>query len=208
MQGDRQPGQTVRSNPNFYTYAGQCDHRLRDLGQFLVVLGQTPPSSQPTECSLDHPPARHDHEAGGTHDAADDDQAQAEQETRDQDRQPVVDAVSEDRLKPTVQALDPLQQLPGAVGVLDARGVNEDAEQETGTVNGNVALAPFDLLGRVVTARPPFSVVLGTPRYAQTLWVSMMAAVGLGSRPSCSRSIVTRWWRMVSQTPAPRKARK
>ena len=45
-----------------------------------------------------------------------------------------------------------------------------------------------------------FSVVL-------TLWVSMITALGLGSRPSRSRSIITRWWRMLSHTPASAKAR-
>jgi hypothetical protein len=45
-----------------------------------------------------------------------------------------------------------------------------------------------------------FSVVL-------TLGLSMMAALGLGSLPSRSRSIVTRWWRMLSHTPARSKAR-
>ena len=49
----------------------------------------------------------------------------------------------------------------------------------------DVPLAALDLLGSIVAARPPFSVVL-------TLWVSMMTAVGLASRPSVSRSVMTR----------------
>jgi hypothetical protein len=40
-----------------------------------------------------------------------------------------------------------------------------------------------------------------------TLCVSMMVALGLGSRPSRSRSITTRWWRIASHTPASAKAR-
>jgi len=60
--------------------------------------------------------------------------------------------------------------------------VDDDAEQQTGRVDRDVAL---DLLGRVVAPRPPFSVVL-------TLWVSMMATLGLGSRPSRSRIRVRR----------------
>jgi hypothetical protein len=40
-----------------------------------------------------------------------------------------------------------------------------------------------------------------------TLWVSMIAALGLGSLPSRSRSITTRWWRMLSHTPASANAR-
>jgi hypothetical protein len=63
--------------------------------------------------------------------------------------------------------------------------MHDHAEQQPLRVDRNLALAPLDLLGGIVAARPPFSVVF-------TLWLSMMAAVGLASRPSLSRSIVTR----------------
>src|SRR3954452_9512102 len=86
------------------------------------------------------------------------------------------------------------------VRVLDVSGVDDHAEQQTRGVDRDVPLPAPDLLGRVVAARPPFSVVL-------TLWVSTIAAVGLGSRPPCSRSISTRWWRIASQTPALAKSR-
>jgi hypothetical protein len=78
--------------------------------------------------------------------------------------------------------------------------VDDHAQQQARGVDREVPLAALELLGRVVAARPPFSVVL-------TLWVSRMAAVGLGSRPSRSRSIITRWWRIVSHTSASAKAR-
>jgi hypothetical protein len=79
--------------------------------------------------------------------------------------------------------------------------MHDHTEQQSLRVDPNVALAPLDLLGGVIAARPPFSVVF-------TLWLSMMAAVGLASRPSLSRSIVTRWWRILSHTPWRRNARK
>src|SRR4051812_48413208 len=97
--------------------------------------------------------------------------------------------------------LDLLQQIPGAVGILNIGGVDEDTKQEAGGIDPDMALAALDLLGGIVAARPPFSVVL-------TLWVSMMTAVGLASRPSVSRSVMTKEWRIVSHTPAARKVRK
>jgi hypothetical protein len=78
--------------------------------------------------------------------------------------------------------------------------VDDHAEQQARGIDPDVPLPAPDLLGRVVAAGPPFSVVL-------TLWVSMIAAVGLGSLPSRSRSITTRWWRMLSHTPALAKSR-
>ena len=81
--------------------------------------------------------------------------------------------------------LDLLQQIPGTVGVLNIGGMNDDAEQEAGGIDRDMALATLDLLGGIVAARPPFSVVL-------TLWVSMITAVGLASRPSVSRNVMTR----------------
>ena len=81
--------------------------------------------------------------------------------------------------------LDLLQQIPSAIGVLNIGSVNEDTEQKARGIDPDMALTALDLLGGIVAARPPFSVVL-------TLWVSMMTAVGLASRPSVSRSVVTR----------------
>lgn len=163
---------------------GQGDHGLGDVGAFFIILGQAPPSAQPSQGPLDHPPPRNDDEATAG-DAPDDDQGQPEQEAGEDHRQAVVDAVGEDDLEPAIQPFDPRQQVTRAVGVLDVGGVDEDAEQQAGGVDGDVALAPLDLLGRVEAANAPFSVVL-------TLWVSMTAALGVGARPSCSRSITTR----------------
>ncbi len=40
---------------------GESDHGLRHLGQVLVILGQTPPATEPAECPFDDPPAwQHD----------------------------------------------------------------------------------------------------------------------------------------------------
>jgi hypothetical protein len=56
--------------------------------------------------------------------------------------------------------------------------------RQTQRIYENMALLAFDLLARIIAmridARPPFSALY-------TLWLSMMAAVGLASRSSCSR---------------------
>ena len=75
-------------------------------------------------------------------------------------------------------------QQHAAVAVLDVGGVEDGLLQQPLGVDQDVPLLAFDLLARVVARRvdegPPFSALL-------TLWLSMIAAVGLASRPTCSR---------------------
>jgi hypothetical protein len=72
----------------------------------------------------------------------------------------------------------------GTVAVLDIGRMNSRTQQQAERVYENVALLTLDLFSRIVAmrigARPPFSALL-------TLWLSMIAAVGLASRSSCSR---------------------
>jgi hypothetical protein len=53
-------------------------------------------------------------------------------------------------------------------------------EQQPHGVDYDVALAAVDLLPRIEATGPPFSVVF-------TDWLSMMAALGVGSRPASIR---------------------
>jgi hypothetical protein len=61
--------------------------------------------------------------------------------------------------------------------------MHRSAQQQAERIYENVALLALDLLSRIVAmridARPPFSALL-------TLWLSMIAAVGLASRSSRS----------------------
>ena len=70
------------------------------------------------------------------------------------------------------------------IAILDIGGVNGSAQQQAKRVYENVALLALDLFSRIVAVRinrgPPFSALF-------TLWLSMMAAVGLAWRSSCSR---------------------
>jgi hypothetical protein len=62
--------------------------------------------------------------------------------------------------------------------------MDEGVHQEALRVDDDVPLLAFDLLAGVIPCRvdrgPPFSAPL-------TLWLSITAAVGLASRPACSR---------------------
>jgi hypothetical protein len=62
--------------------------------------------------------------------------------------------------------------------------MNHREQQQTLRVYQDMALLAFDFLARIIARRinagPPFSALL-------TLWLSMIAAVGLAWRSACSR---------------------
>ena len=76
------------------------------------------------------------------------------------------------------------KQHDAAIAILDVGAVNDRVEQQTQRIYENVALLALDFLARIIAMRinpgPPFSALF-------TLWLSMMAAVGLASRSLCSR---------------------
>nr|CAM76839.1 transposase [Magnetospirillum gryphiswaldense MSR-1] len=116
----------------------------------------------------------------------------------------LVAAICEDALDERKQAADLLQYRQCAVAVLDIGGLDVGRQDHAERVDDDVALLAFDLLARVVTRRidprPPFSALL-------TLWLSMIAAVGLASFPAISRtSTKSAWWmraRVPSHFPQP-----
>jgi hypothetical protein len=71
------------------------------------------------------------------------------------------------------------------VAILDIGGMHGNAQQQAERVDEEMPLAASDLLARIVALRinrgPPFCAALA-------LWLSMIAAVGLASRPPCSRT--------------------
>ena len=98
----------------------------------------------------------------------------------------LIAAVGEDALDEGKQATrSSVEHQRSAVAILDIGGMNGDAQQEAERIDEDVPLAALDLLARVVALRiersPPFCAPLA-------LWLSMIAAVGLASRPACSRT--------------------
>ncbi len=97
---------------------------------------------------------------------------------------PLIAAIGIDALDEGEAAAGLAQHGAGSVAVLDVGGMDGDAQQEAERIDEDMALAALDLLARVIPRRiergPPFTAPL-------TLWLSMMAALGLASRPACSR---------------------
>ena len=94
-----------------------------------------------------------------------------------------ISAVDEQRLQKWKHAEQCRHDESAAIAILDVGRMNDGVEQQAYCVDKNVPLLALDLLARIVpvrvNARPPFSALF-------TLWLSMMAAVGLAFR--CARS--------------------
>ena len=98
---------------------------------------------------------------------------------------PLIAGVGEDRLDERKSFSCMAQNQPCAVAVLHIVGVDDDVQQQAERVDEDVALATRDFLSGVKTLRierkAPFDAALA-------LWLSMIAAVGLASRPAASRT--------------------
>jgi hypothetical protein len=95
-----------------------------------------------------------------------------------------ISAVDEELLQKRERAEQCRHDEDAAITILDVGRMNDGVEQQAYCVDKNVPLLALDLLARIVAvrinARPPFSALF-------TLWLSMMAAVGLAFRWACSR---------------------
>ena len=89
-------------------------------------------------------------------------------------------------LRNAVEADQRAHQQHAAVAVLDVGSVHDGVHRQALRVHEHVALLAPDLLARVIARRvdaaPPFS-ALFTP------WLSMIAALGLASRPAQAISL-------------------
>ena len=98
---------------------------------------------------------------------------------------PLVASIGEDALDEREQAAGSAQQIEGAVAILHAGGMDDHVQEEAERIDENVPLATRDLLARIealrIDRRPPFCAALA-------LWESIIAADGLASRPSFSRT--------------------
>ena len=88
--------------------------------------------------------------------------------------------LGQERVQPKHRA----EQQDAAVAILDVGGMNDSVQQQAQRIYKKMALLAFDLLARIIAVRidpgPPFSALF-------TLWLSMMAAVGLVTRSLCAR---------------------
>ena len=164
---------------------GEIDHILAAFREHLVVFAHTPVSTDPGEGALDDPAVRKKFEANGIVRPLHDVEHPASQLFCPADEFPRVSAVGPDALQPRKQSPQFAQHEFGTIAILHIGRMHHDGQDQPQRVDDDVPLATLDLLARVVTSAPPFSVVL-------TLWLSMIAAEGVGLRPPFLRTFSRR----------------
>jgi len=99
-------------------------------------------------------------------------------------KRPLIGAVGKQRVEECKPTFHRGQQRDAAIAILNAGGMNDGMKQQAQRIYENMALLALDLFARIIAMRidagPPFSALF-------TLWLSMMAAVGLASRSAFSR---------------------
>jgi len=169
----------------------ELDHRHLDESasgacKTFIVAGEAAASAEPSECALDDPATRQNLEAAGGIGAFNDLKA-PDAWISEQRVEPFAEigAIGPNQPEPRIEAAQAVEHDKGAITVLDIGRMDNRLQYEALRIDEDVALAPFDLLARVITHRvdrdPPFSADL-------TDWLSMMPALGLASRSICPRS--------------------
>jgi hypothetical protein len=163
---------------------GELCEAFGDNGEGLIVRHEPSVTTEPGESAFDHPAAPDDFEAAFFVGAFDDLKGNRLVCECGFELGAGIATVGKDFGDERERTARPANEAGGAIAILHAGRDHLDAEQQSDGIDEGVALDTFGLFARVVADRigvgPPFSV-------AFTACVSMMAAVGDGSRPSASR---------------------
>ena len=152
--------------------------------EILPIFGQAPTSIEPRDGAFDDPSVGQ-HDEGMELVALDDfDDPVAALRSGHCSARASITSFGEDAYNEREQSSRLLvEDERGPVAILDVGRMNGSTQQKAERIYENVALLALDLFSCIVAMRidagPPFSALF-------TLWLSMMAAVGLASR--CSRS--------------------
>ena len=154
------------------------------MGMPLVVASKSPVSADPGERPFNNPTLREHHKAVPVAAAHDLERPCASPSHGGFHLPALVARIPDDALDEGKGPSGLPQQGLCSIAILHAGGVNDDRQEQPKRVGQDVALAAGDLLARVIAGR----VERGPPlRAPLVVWLSMMAVVGLASRPAISR---------------------
>jgi hypothetical protein len=174
-------GQAAQHEPDH----GEADEGGGLAGVALVVAGEAAATADPGQGPLDDPALGQDHEAVSV--AAADDLQLPRPGSGDGGLhfRALIAGVADDPLDEGEAPPGLAQQPLGTVAILDAGRMDNHRQQQAECVGQDMALAAEDLLAGIVAGRIKRSPPLTAPL---AVWLSMIAVVGLASRPACSRT--------------------
>jgi hypothetical protein len=138
--------------------------------------------AQPGKGTLHHPSARQQDKPFVSRVALDNLQVEPTMLLHPLDECTSVDAIRPQLFQARKQSQDHHQQQLGAIPILAVAFRDHDFEDQAEGIDQQMPFAPVYLFATVIAANAPFSVVF-------TDWLSRIAALGVGSRPSCWRSV-------------------
>lgn len=154
--------------------------------QVLPVLGEPAAAIEPSDATLDDPSFGQNRKSLRLIGPLDDLHIDLAQHTFQSgaERRTLVAAIGVELAQEGEQAEQRCHHQHAAVAILQGRRMDHRVQDQAQGVDQEMALLSLDLLARIEAVRinpaPPFSALF-------TLWLSMIAAVGLASRPACSR---------------------
>lgn len=151
----------------------------------LEVATEAAVAADPSDGALDNPTLRQHDKAMAVAAAHDLDLPVAGAGDGGSHLRPLISSVADDALDEGEQSARLAQQWLGTVAVLHIGGMHDHAEQQAKRVGQDMTLAPDNLLARVVAGRIESRAPFCAPF---AVWLSMIAVVGLASRPARSRT--------------------
>jgi hypothetical protein len=155
------------------------DHSLTAISHGFIIFAKTTIFGKPTERAFDNPTLR-EYLKTVTVTTLNDLNNAVELLLGPVQELSAVSTISPNNLHTRAMTSQACQYVSGTISVLDVCGMNDQGNNQTERIDQNVPLASFYLLSSVIAAVPPFSVL--------TLWLSRIAALGVGLRPRSRRT--------------------
>jgi hypothetical protein len=152
----------------------------------LPILGEPPTTIEPSERAFDDPAFWQDYKSVRAIGTFDDlhRQMRANLGQSGGEFRPLIAGIGEQLLQKRIHPEQGGHDENATVAILNVGRMHNSMQQQAYCIDQNMPLLALDFLARIVTRRidadPPFSALF-------TLWLSMMAALGLTSRSDCSR---------------------
>jgi hypothetical protein len=154
----------------------RVDSGIRCLQPIFVIFAQTTVVIEPTKGAFHDPPSGLDFKTLLVIGAQDDFNVNPKLHCTVNEAT-AISRISPNFAKARIDLRQPIEQPTGHRAILITGFGDEGFEDQPLRVDDQVAFASFDLFACVVAATAPFSVVF-------TDWLSMIAALGVASRPS------------------------